>query len=232
MPSLLIATIRVSILVHNNFYAVIASLQIEEPELPIFSKFLSTYDAGDSVTLVLVVVHSSVTAYRVNLTMDYPTEYFFINPNTTDAVQLYKDGILQPNSTADIDDENGIVVFRTDSLASRQVFVPVLTLTVKNNVENAQSYTVPHYLEWYNLPYGLEGGRNYSASGEQIIPIKSFQLSMEYSTFDENTPGNMVQLQEYISVNVSVTIPEASQLLISINKTILLYFIDIREFLQ
>ena len=182
-------------------------LQIEEPELPIFSGFLSTYDAGDSVTLVLAVIHSSVTAYRLNLTVDYPTEYFFINSNNTNAVQLYKNGILQPNST-DIDHENGTVVFRTDSLASRQVFVVVIILTVTNNVENDQSYIVPHYLDWHNLPYGLEGGRNYNVSGEQIIPIKRFQLSMAYSTSDENTPGNVVQLQEYLSVNVSVTIPE------------------------
>ena len=186
-------------------------MQIEEPQLPISSGFLSTYDAGDSVTLVLTVIHSSVTGYRVNLTMDYPIEYFFINPNTTNAVQLYKDGILQSNNSADIDDENGTIVFRTDSLASREVFVAVLILTVKNNVENAQRYSVPHYLDWHNLPYGLEGGRNYSASGKQIIPIKTFQLSMVYSTSDENTPGNMVQLQEYINVNVSVAIPEASQ---------------------
>ena len=186
------------------------SLQIEEPELPIFSGFLSIYDAGDSVTLVLAVIHSSVTAYRLNLTVDYPTDYFFINPNNTNAVQLYINGVLQSNST-DIDHENGTVVFRTDSLASRQVFVIVTILTVTNNVENAQSYIVPHYLDWHNLPYGLEGGRNYNVSGEQIIPIKTFQLSMAYSTSDKNTPGNMVQLQEYISVNVSVTIPEVSQ---------------------
>ena len=185
------------------------SLQIEEPELPIFSGFLSIYDAGDSVTLVLAVIHSSVTAYRLNLTVDYPTDYFFINPNNTNAVQLYINGVLQSNST-DIDHENGTVVFRTDSLASRQVFVIVTILTVTNNVENAQSYIVPHYLDWHNLPYGLEGGRNYNVSGEQIIPIKTFQLSMAYSTSDKNTPGNMVQLQEYISVNVSVTIPEVS----------------------
>ena len=195
----------------NNFHAVTVSLQIEEPQLPISSGFLSTYDAGDIVTLVLAVIHSSVTAYRVNLTMDYPTEYFFINPNTTNAVQLYKNGILQSNNSADIDDENGTVVFRTDSLASREVFVAVLILTVTNNVENAQSYIIPHYLDWHNLPYGLEGGRNYSTSGEQVIPIKIFQLSMIYSTSDENTPGNVVQLQEYLNVNVSVTIPEASQ---------------------
>lgn len=185
-------------------------LQIEEPELPIFTGFLSTYDAGDSVNLILAVVHSSVTAYRVNLTMNYPTEYFFINSNNTDAVRLFKNGILQSNST-DIDHESGTVVFQTDSLASRQVFVAFVILMVTNSVENAQSYIVPHYLDWHNLPYGLEGGRNYSASGEQTIPIKSFQLSMVYTTSDENTPGNIIQLQEYISVNVSVTLPEVSQ---------------------
>ena len=178
--------------------------------MPIFTGFVSTYDAGDLVNLVLAVIHSSITAYRLNLTVDYPTEYFFINPNNTDAVLLYKNGVLQSNST-DIDHENGSVVFQTNSLAAREVFVIVLTLTVTNRVENAQSYIVPHYLDWHNLPYGLEGGRNYNASGEQTIPIKSFQLSMVYTTSDENTPNNIIQLQEYISVNISVTLPEVSQ---------------------
>ena len=190
-------------------------MQIEEPELPIISGFISIYDAGDTVNLVLAVFHSSVTAYRLNLTMDYPTEYFFIDTNNTNAVQLYKNLILQSNRT-EIDHENGTVVFRTDSLASRETFIGVVMLRVRNNVMNAQNYTVPHYLDWHNLPYGLEGGRHYNTSGKQIIPIKRFQLSMAYSTSDDNTPGNMVQLQEYISVNVTVTIPEVSQFSISI----------------
>ena len=178
--------------------------------MPIFSGTLSTYDAGDTVFLVLAVIHSSPTAYRLNLTVDYPTEYLFINTSDVDAaVLLYIDGILQSNST-DVEHENGSVVFRTDSLAPGEVLVGVVTLTVTNNVENARSYIIPHYLEWHNLPYGLEGGRTYNTSGEQTLSIKTSQLSMVYTTSDENTPGNMIQLQEYISVNVSVTIPEVS----------------------
>ena len=181
------------------------SLQIEEPLLPIETGTLSIYDAGDSVNLTFSVVHSSLTAYRVNLTVTYPTEYFYVNISDVDAVLLYKDGTVQSNS---IDIQNGTFVFRTDSLAAFEVLVAVATLIVTNDVANAASYVVPHYLDWHNLPYGLEGGRNYNVSGEQIVPIKAFQLSMAYTTSDENTQGNMVQLQEYVSVNVTVTVPE------------------------
>ena len=33
---------------------------------------------------------------------------------------------------------------------------------------------------------------------------------MEFTTSDEHTPGNMIQLYELISVNISITLPEVS----------------------
>ena len=41
-------------------------------------------------------------------------------------------------------------------------------------------------------------------SMESKIP----KLSMSFTTSDENTPSNIIQLDEYISVNVSITLPE------------------------
>ena len=34
------------------------------------------------------------------------------------------------------------------------------------------------------------------------------QLSMFFVTSDENTPSNIIQVDEYISLNISVTLPE------------------------
>ena len=39
------------------------------------------------------------------------------------------------------------------------------------------------------------------------------QLSMVFSTSDSNTPGNIIQLEELVSVNVSVTLPEVRWLI-------------------
>lgn len=182
-------------------------MQIAEPDLPVSPGDLSIYDAGDTVSLTLAVSHSGITGYRVNLTVFYPTEYFFLDANNTDSVQLHINGILQPNSTT-ADTESGKVTARTDMLVPEEDLVATLTLTARSNVENANSYTVPYTLDWHNLPYGMNGGRFYDTSGEEFLLIKTSQLSMDYTTSDENTPSGIVQIQEQISVNVSVILPE------------------------
>ena len=182
-------------------------MQIAEPDLPVSPGDLSIYDAGDTISLTLAVSHSGITGYRVNLTVFYPTEYFFLDANNTDSVQLHINGILQPNSTT-ADTESGKVTARTDMLVPEEDLVATLTLTARSNVENANSYTVPYTLDWHNLPYGMDGGRFYDTSGEEFLLIKTSQLSMDYTTSDENTPSGIVQIQEQISVNVSVILPE------------------------
>ena len=44
------------------------------------------------------------------------------------------------------------------------------------------------------------------------VGSKTPQLSIELSTSDEYTPGSIVQLQEIIGLNVSITLPEVSTL--------------------
>lgn len=183
------------------------SLQIEEPDLPIFTGFLSTYDAGDIVPLAYFVVHSSPTAYRLNFTVTYPTQYFYVDSNDTDALRLFVNGDLQPNSST-VDPDSGIIVFNTNMLNPREFFVVIVSLTATNSVKNANNYAILHTLDWHNLPYGLEGGRFYNTTGERTVTIKTTQLLMIYTTSDENTPGDMVQVQEQISINVSITLPE------------------------
>ena len=42
------------------------------------------------------------------------------------------------------------------------------------------------------------------------VGSKTPQLLIELSTSDEYTPGSVIQLQEVIGLNVSVTLPEVS----------------------
>ena len=45
-----------------------------------------------------------------------------------------------------------------------------------------------------------------SVTMESRIP----QLSVAYSTSDENTPGNTIQLEELVHVNATIILPEVS----------------------
>ena len=40
------------------------------------------------------------------------------------------------------------------------------------------------------------------------VAAKSPQLSIDFTTSDENTPESMIQLNEVVSMNISVTLPE------------------------
>ena len=42
------------------------------------------------------------------------------------------------------------------------------------------------------------------------VESKSLQLSMTYTTSDENTPDNIIQMEEQISMTVTVTLPEVA----------------------
>lgn len=179
--------------------------------MPVFTGSLSIYDAGDTVNLLFGIIHFTTTGYRLNLTVTYPTEYFSLDTNDTESVRLYINGVLQENSST-VNPENGTILCSTNMLDPQVWLIAAITLTALNTVENANSYVVPHTLDWHNLPYGLEGGRYYNTSGDHSIPIKTSQLSVDFITSDGNTPGNIVQLQEQISVNVTVTLPEVSSI--------------------
>ena len=43
---------------------------------------------------------------------------------------------------------------------------------------------------------------------ESVVP----QLSMEFMTSDVNTPSNIIQLEEIVSMNISITLPEVRSL--------------------
>lgn len=188
-------------------------MQIVEPDLVLNTSAdapsMTTLhiDAGDSINITLHVAHSGITAYRVKLTVPFPPEYFILDSNNT---FLYINGALQPGSVT-VDAGSSTVTAGTDILVSDDDLVAIFTLIASNNVENSDNYTIPYSLEWHSLPYGADGGRHYSTSGERNVTIKSSELSMDYSTSDDNTPGAIVQIQEMMSVNVSVILPEVSQ---------------------
>ena len=191
---------------------------------------------------MLGFIHST-KAYRLNLTVTYPTEHFLLDTNspylhmngipvlytsTTNhedvTVTEYYDGgdDSEDDAEDDAEDDGGddggdvgeddtvTVAASADMLVQQDLLIIAAFLTAKTSVVNAESYTVSYNIEWHEFPYGVDGGHSYNMTGEETIQIKTSEVSIVYSTSDENTPCNIVQIQEYITMNVSVTLPEVS----------------------
>ena len=179
------------------------------------TSFLGTFDAGDTVTSVVTVSHSSSSplthGYRLNLTVTYPTEYFYLNESNANSTLFFLNGGTQlfnvtVNSTA------GEVVFSLDEFGATDTLEVTTVFILTNSVRNRQLYNLDHVLDWHNLPYELPAeGRYYTTSRTQLIFIASSQLVLDITTSaDENTLNDFVQLQEYLYMNLTITLPEVS----------------------
>ena len=178
------------------------------------TSFLGPFDAGDTVTSVVTVRHSSSSplthGYRLNLTVTYPIEYFYLNESVANFTLLFLNGDTQlfnvtVNSTA------GEVVFSVDELGATDTLEATTVFTLTNGVRNRQFYNLDHVLDWHNLPYELPAeGRYYTTSRTQRIFIASSRLMLDFTTSDENTLNDFVQLQEYVYMNLTIVLPEVS----------------------
>ncbi len=172
------------------------------------------YDAGDTVTSVIVVEHSSVTpltsGFRLNLTVTYPTEYLYINNSDINSTVLILNGETRLYSVS-LDIVAGTVVFSTDELQANDNLEVTTIFKLTQSVVNSQNYTIDHVLDWHNLPYELPAeGRYYNTSGKQILLIEKSQLFLSYVTSNEDTLTSDLQLQEFVYLNVTVTPPEVN----------------------
>lgn len=168
------------------------------------------HDAGDMVTSVIDVEHSTsnapTSAYRLNMTVTYPKEYLSVNESDIDSAMLLLNGMTQLYP-AFID--SGTVIFSIEKLGATDTLQSIIVFTLEQNIVNSQIYTVKHLLEWHNLPYELPAeGRHYNTTGIQSIQIASSQLTLSYTTSNEDTPANNVQLQEYVYLNLTIIPPE------------------------
>ena len=187
-----------------------------EPDLiTIPSSFPGIYDAGDTVTSVIVVEHSSVTpltsGFRLNLTVTYPTEYLYVNNSDINSTVLILNGETRLYSVS-LDIVAGTVVFSTDELQANDNLEVTIIFKLTQNVVNSQNYTIDHVLDWRNLPYELPAeGRYYNTSGKQILLIENkSQLVLSYVTSNEDTLMSDLQLQEFVYLNVTVMPPEVN----------------------
>ncbi len=190
-------------------------MQIVEPELITTpSPIPGLHDAGDIVTSVISIDHSSMnpltSAFRLNLTVMYPTEYLYLNDGDVNSTLLILNGgtrlfSVSPDTTA------GTVTYSTDKLQATDTLEVTTVFKLTQNIVNGQVYNVDHLLDWHNLPYELPAeGRYYNTNGSQEIQIAGSQLSLSFTTSDENTPTSYLQLQEFVFFNVTVTPPEVS----------------------
>ena len=172
------------------------------------------HDAGDTVTSVMVVKHSSVTpltcGFRLNLTVTYPTEYLYLNDSDINSTVLILNGETRLYSVS-LDVAAGTVVFSTDELQTNDNLEVTTIFKLTQSVANSHQYTIDHVLDWHNLPYELPAaGRYYNTSGKQIVQIAKSQLFLSYDTSNKDTLTSDIQLQEFIYLNVTVIPPEVS----------------------
>ena len=101
-----------------------------------------------------------------------------------------------------------MVTYRLDEKEVDETVSKVLGLFLTNNVQSRLEYIVPFTAEWHSLPPGYEGGRSYEDAGELTVSISDLVIALSYSTSNPLTPGDDLQFQEQVSLNVTVTFSE------------------------
>ena len=161
--------------------------------------------------MVIRVLHATYSlntnAFRLNLTVTYSTDYFYLNATDPDSTMLLLEGTTRLYSVNT--DNEGEIIFGADELQPGHTLEARAYFKLTNTVESSNVYTIPHLLEWHNLPYeAANSGREYSTTGDHTIAIKTTQLSMDYMTSDTRTPDENVQIGEYVYMNVTIVLPE------------------------
>ena len=150
--------------------------------------------------------HRHTSAFRFNHTYTYPTEFFFYNESNPDSTSFFPVENFTVN--ASIVNDMGMVLFDLDEKTADISVIPKLYMNLTNEVRQSLQYEVTFEGVYHNLPYGLEGGRNYSYSGTIRYNIKTIQLEIDHTTSNVLTPGQNLQVQEKIFANVTVTFIE------------------------
>ncbi len=172
------------------------------------------HDAGDILTSVIIIEHSSrnplTSGFRLNLTVTYSTKYLYLNDSDVDSTVLLLNGVtrlysVSPDTTA------GTVIYSANVLQASDTLEVTTVFKLTQIVVNSQNYTIDHLLDWHNLPYELQAeGRYYNTCSSQEIQIAGSQLSLSYTTSNVDTLTSDLQLQEFVFFNVTVTPPEVS----------------------
>ena len=127
------------------------------------------------MTIQIVIEHTTQNplthAFRVNLTVFYPTEYLTLNESSP-LLKLHEESNVTETGSTEYSLDLGEVIFRTDELENSYLVASV-DFAFTDNVERNSIVEVTCYLEWHNLPYELAsyGGREYSTTGsDEVCP--------------------------------------------------------------
>lgn len=172
------------------------------------------FDGGDSATFTVSIEHQTISrqtsAFRFILTFQYLTQFMHFNESDPTSSVLLVAAMALANFTpnATIDGDLGSVPYDQDEKEAEDALETILVLTLESQVHSDTEYEVPFDVIWHSLPYGYDGGRNYSYSG--VLTLSTYDLRIEFSHVTSNplTPGAILQVQEQILANITVTFPE------------------------
>lgn len=111
-----------------------------------------------------------------------------------------------PNAT--ISGDRGSVPYDRDEKVVEDTLETVLVLILQDTVQSDTQYQVSFDVVWHSLPYDYEGGRNYSYSGVLVLSTRDVLVSVTHTTSNPLTLGTLLQVQEQIFSNITVTLPE------------------------
>ena len=140
-------------------------------------------------------------------------QFMHFNESDRDASVLLSNSIAVANFTpnASISGDEGFVPYDRDEKEAEETLEPIMRLILQDMVQEDTEYQVLFDVVWHSLPYDYEGGRAYSHSGVLVLSTLDFRSSLSFITSNPFTPGTLVQAQEQIFVNITVTFPEVAK---------------------
>ena len=136
-----------------------------EPLLTSESTDVWSVDAGDIVTLSITVYHlpnPSVSAFRLSLFVFYPdTRVVFLGARLT-----LTSGISIASNTS-----NRTIVFAVPELATWDVALVAMEFMLRDDVRSGEVIPFPRTLVWSSQSALFPHGRDYSASGNQMVEL-------------------------------------------------------------
>ena len=132
------------------------------------------YDAGDTANVIVSITHAGsleslfTNAFRVILTVSYPTEFLQLN---TSSPTIHVGGVKLSSEFITYDTVAGTLTYNVSELDKADSITASMDYLLQNEVQSAQMIPLDLKLTWDSLPYGKTGGRKYSTSDTHMVSI-------------------------------------------------------------
>ena len=135
-----------------------------EPYLTSDSLDVMDVDAGDTITLLIVVHHlpnPDLSAFQLHLSIFYPsTRVAFLNSTLT---------LATGSSSTVVDTSNGKISSAVLELAPQDEALVAMEVMLLGDVRSGEVIDFPRVLQWCSQSDIFRGGRNYSMTGSQKV---------------------------------------------------------------